>query len=155
MSRIAQIHNDYLDPDHYFGKPDDGEAEEAYTKGRQTVLDFFSAETEEMAKHYCYKYTGCGAWLEFHEWGIRLGSIVEGLDFGTLTYPLRYADNFTSQDIQARINDIEREAELLWDWGNVPRDRTGRRNWKGKTDAERGLDAPDYGTMYETDGRSS
>ncbi len=130
------ISEDHLDPDKHLWPV---EPPEAY----QTVLDFFSAENEDQCKRHLYKYTDCGAWIAFNEDGIRLGSIVEGCDFGTAIYPLYYADNFTSADIQARINAIEAEATAIWDWANVPRDRLGRRHRYGKTLAEQGCDAPD------------
>lgn len=108
---------------------------------KQTVLDFFQADSEEQAKHYIYKYTDCGAWLEFHDWGIVIGSIVEGCDFGTATYPLRYANNFTGADIQARIDAVEREADALWHWCNTE-------TYEGMTNAEQGIDAPDIDFEY-------
>ena len=111
----------------------------------QDVLDFFSADTRQDAERHVYKYTDCGAWLEFHDWGIQLGSIVEGCDFGTAVYPLRYADGFTHADIQARIDAIEAEADALWKWAN-------------EGDAENGLDAPDIDADYQhlgPEGRSS
>ena len=130
------ISEDHLDPDKHLWPV---EPPEAY----QTVLDFFGAETEAQCERSIYKYTDCGACIQFTETGIRLSSIVEGLDFGTAVYPLDYADNFTAADIQARIDAIEKEASALWDWANVPRDKLGRRHRNGKTDAERGIDAPD------------
>lgn len=149
---FASMHNDYLDPDRHSLEV---EAPEAY----QTVLDFFSAENEAEAKRRMYKDTNCGAWLEFTPDGIVIGSIVEGLDFGTMTYPLYYADNFTSADIQARIDAVEREAEALWEWGNRPCDKNGKWRRNGSTtQANLGLDAPDidceYG-MFEQGERSS
>jgi hypothetical protein len=138
---FTTMHNDHLDPDRHNTQV---EPPEAY----QTVLDFFSAESEGQCKRNMYKYTDCGAWLEFTPTGIVIGSIVEGCDFGTATYPLHYKDNFTSADIQARIDAVEREAEAIWDWANVLRDRTGRRNRNGKTLAEQGCDAPDISYEY-------
>lgn len=143
MSRINRIHNEYYDYDRYM---DDGGSEPPEPpEARQTVLDFFSAENEEQCKRSIYKYTDCGAWLEFYDWGIRIGSIVEGCDFGTATYPLRYEDKFTSADIQARIDAVEAEASAIWEWANGE-------------DADTGIDAPDVSYEYEhlnPDGRSS
>jgi hypothetical protein len=113
-----------------------------------TVLNFFEAQEEGQAARCLYKSTDCGAWINFESWGITLGSIVEGCDFGTATYPLRYADGFTGADIQARIDAIEREASAIWDWANVRRDCTGRRNINGKTLAEHGCDVPDISWEY-------
>lgn len=115
---------------------------------KRDVLKHFEADNEAQAARHLFKYTNCGAWILFKPWGIVLGSIVEGCDFGTASYSLRYADDFTAQDILDRINAIEREAEALWDWANISRDITGRKNWRGKTDAERGLDPPDISREY-------
>jgi hypothetical protein len=149
---ISRIHEDYLDPDKHLWPV---EAPESY----QVVLDFFSAKDEEQAKHFIYKYTNCGAWIEFHDYGIRMGSIVEGCDFGTAIYVLRYKDDFTKEDIQKRIDAIEHEANEIWKWANEPCTKTGRPSARGKyTQAKLGMDAPDtnynYG-MFEQDGRSS
>ncbi len=115
---------------------------------KKDVLGFFSAEDEKQCERYVYKYTDCGAWIEFKPWGIILGSIVEGCDFGTVTYPLRYKDKFTHKDIQDRINAIEAEASALWDWANTLVDKTGRRNPNGKPWSEYGVDAPDIERDY-------
>lgn len=114
----------------------------------QTVLDFFSAETEAQCKSRIYKNTSCGAWIAFNEGGIVIGSIVEGCDFGTATYPLYYGDDFTSGDIQERIDAVEKEASDIWDWCNRPCDKNGKFRANGKTThAKLGMDAPD--TSYE------
>ena len=116
---------------------------------KKDVLDFFCATSEAGAERTLYKQTDCGAWIEFKADGIVLGSIVEGLDFGTVTYPLNYADNFTHEDIAARIDAIEKEAAALWDWGNRPCDKQGRWRKNGSTThAELGLDAPDVSWEY-------
>ena len=117
---------------------------------KKLVLDFFSAETEAECARHVYKYTDCGAWIAFHKWGIELGSIVEGADFGTAIYPLRYADKFTAADIQVRINAIEAEADAIWKWANEVVD--------GETAAEHGVDPPDVDFDYRhlsPSGRSS
>jgi hypothetical protein len=142
MSSINRIHNEYYDYDRYMGDPPD--PPEAY----QTVLDFFSAETEDECKRRLYKNTSCGAWINFKQDGIVIGSIVEGCDFGTITYPLHYADDFTSKDIQDRIDAVEREAAAIWEWQNVPFDRRGRRHRNGKTLADQGQDCPDIHREY-------
>lgn len=126
---------------------------------KQDVLDFFSADTEERAARALYKNTACGAWIEFRADGILLGSIVEGCDFGTATYPLNYANGFTDADIQARIDAIEAEADALWNWANRRCDKQGRVRRNGcTTEAELGLDAPDVDFEYrhlDPEGRSS
>jgi len=118
------------------------------TIDRETgVLDFFSAASRATAQRHIFKYTDCGAWIDFRDDRIIVGSIVEGCDFGTATYILRYP--FESADLQARIDAVEREASALWDWANVPYDRLGRRHRNGKTLADQGVDAPDISYEYE------
>lgn len=108
---------------------------EEYEDGHKLVLDFFSAENEEQCKRNVYKYTDCGAWIAFYDWGVELGSIVEGSDEGTNVYNLKYKDKFTGKDIQKALDTIEEEADLIWKWANeVGKD--------GKTAAEKGLDWP-------------
>lgn len=67
-------------------------------------------------KKALYRDTNCGAWIEFEDAGIKVGSIVEGLDFGTNIYPLSYP--FTSEDLEKRVQAIEAEAHALWVWCN-------------------------------------
>jgi len=148
---FTSMHNDHLDPDRHCLEVEPPEA-------HQTVLEFFLADNEDECERNLYRNTNCGAWIEFTDTGIKIGSIVEGADFGTMIYPLQYADNFTSADIQARIDAVEAEAAAIWEWANVLRDKNGRKHHNGKTDAERGCDCPDVWFDYQhldQDGRSS
>ena len=80
-----------------------------------------------------YKYTDCGAWIEFKEDGIRLGSIVEGSDYGAESIDLCWEEipaKFTSS-----LDVIEKQCDLIWHWANTVRD-------DGKTDMQSGLDWP-------------
>jgi hypothetical protein len=119
-------------------------------KNQQDMLDALSADNVEDAKRNVYKYTDCGAWIEFESDGIRVGSIVEGCDFGTAIYPLKYP--FTDKDYDDRIAAIEAEASALWDWANEgPPD-------SDETWADSGLDAPDVDRDFlhlNPEGRSS
>jgi hypothetical protein len=101
---------------------------------KNEVLKYFSSENEEQAKRYIYKYTDCGAWIEFEEDGIALGSIVEGSESGTTTFKIKYED-ITENRLEETIKTIESEASLIWDWAN----KIGE---DGLTDADRGLDFP-------------
>ena len=105
------------------------------------LLEHLSATSREQAKKHVYKYTNCGAWINFDEGSILLGSIVEGADFGTNTYRLSYP--FSPEDYQARIDAIEAEASAIWDWANEEDEATGM------TPAEAGCDAPDVGFEYQ------
>ena len=98
------------------------------------VLDFFSAKTEDQAKKNLYKATSCGAFIEFEENGIVLGSIVEGSDEGTTTFNLAYAD-ITKDCLENIIGIIEREADAIWKWAN-------EEDENGLTNAEKGFDWP-------------
>lgn len=135
---FTSMHNDYLDPDRHNFQIEPPEAYHA-------VLEFFSAENEEEAKRNCYRYTDCGAYLEFDENGIVLGSIIEGCDFGTNEYNLNYADDFTSKEIQECIDNIEIEASALWDWANRPCDKNGKFRKNGAhTQSEIGIEPPQF-----------
>jgi len=112
-------------------------------RNERALLRFLEAGTRDQAKRMVYKYTDCGAWLEFlpRRAGIRVGSIVEGCDFGTATYSLLYP--FTPEDYDERIKAVEAEADALWKWAN-------------EDDCEG--DAPDVDYDYrhlQPDGRSS
>ena len=85
---------------------------------KNDILEYFSAKTEEQAKRNLYKYTNCGAFIEFEEDGIVLGSIVEGSDEGTTTFNLKYSEGITEDYLENIIGRIENEASLIWDWAN-------------------------------------
>ena len=108
---------------------------EDYEDGHKLVLDFFSAESESECKKNIYKFTDCGAWISFHDYGVVVGSIVEGSDCGTNNYTLKYKDKFSAEDIQRVISTVEDEAEIIWKWAN-------EMDQDGKTDAEKGYDWP-------------
>jgi hypothetical protein len=101
---------------------------------KNEVLEYFSSKTEQQAKKHIYKYTDCGAWIEFEEDGIALGSIVEGSESGTSTFKIKYED-VTKDRLEETIKKIEDEAKLIWDWAN----KIGE---DGLTDADRGFDFP-------------
>lgn len=138
-------HDDYLDPDLHLWP---AEPPEWYMEGQQVVFEFFGCDTDTLTeqemmvhcKKYLYKGTACGAWIEFSEDGIILGSIVEGCDFETAIYPLSYK-RITSAMIQERIDAIEAEAEALWAWANDTDE-------DGNTQMDLGVDAPDVSFEY-------
>lgn len=149
---FTSMHNAHLDPDRHLWPV---EPPEWYMEGQKVVFDFFGCDdnaSEQDAMHHCerwiYKSTACGAWINFTDDGIVLGSIVEGCDFGTMTYPLSYK-GITSKDIQDRIDAIEAEASAIWDWANKPCDKNGKFRKNGAhTLMELGLDAPDIAWDY-------
>tara|TARA_B100001540_G_C15688188_1_gene588033 strand:+ start:52 stop:441 length:390 start_codon:yes stop_codon:yes gene_type:complete len=69
-------------------------------------------ETFAQLKRNIYKYTACGAWIHESDWGIALGSIVEGVDEGTQTYTLNYP--FTIDQFQDALQSVEDEATDIW-----------------------------------------
>ena len=92
-----------------------------YTDGLRRLNEALHLDPDnlkyELIERQLYKYTECGAWISFSDEGIRLGSIVEGCDFGSAVYPLKWAD-VNRESLYARIEAIENEVEALWDWAN-------------------------------------
>jgi hypothetical protein len=127
----------YTDHGLTFAKRNDG-----VIRCRADLFAYLEADGEEQAKRHVYEYTDCGAWIGFEADGIRLGSIVEGTEIGTATYPLAYP--FTTADYGLRIAAIEAEADALWTWANEGGEAGG-------------LDPPDIASEYRHlagDGRS-
>ena len=136
------ILDDYLDPDrHLYNNEEPDHVSDAW----EAINAYFGQEegdrNEKVIKKQIYKHTDCGAWIEFEENGIRLGSIVEGSDSGCASYFIPWR-RVTEATISERIEAVEKEATAIWDWANEERE-------DGKTDAETGLDFPDVATDYE------
>lgn len=129
-------HDDYLDPDRHLHPPEPPEGyDEAWKFLNETYGQDESNRDESRIKKGVYKHTICGAWIEFKEDGIQLGSIVEGSDASCQTYFLTW-DKTNSEAFFERIEAIEKEADAIWKWANETREDV-------KTDAELGLDCPD------------
>lgn len=128
------IQDDYLDPDRHLWP---AEEPEDYTEAWEFLNDCYNLDKdnrrENSIKRGVYKHTDCGAWIEFKDTGIELGSIVEGSDCGADEINLSWKEVPTKfwESLQA----IEDQCKLIWDWANVTRE-------DGMTDAERGLDCP-------------
>jgi hypothetical protein len=60
-----------------------------------------------------YKYTSCGAFIEFLDDGVVIGSIVEGVDWGTDNHTLHYP--FTNTEFWEAVESVEEEASQIWD----------------------------------------
>lgn len=69
---------------------------------------------QKLIEKYVYKYTDCGAWIEFIDGGIKLGSIVEGVDECTNVYTLMYGQ-FTENQFYNTLTLIDEEAQAIWD----------------------------------------
>jgi len=61
-----------------------------------------------------YRYTACGAYCEFdfEEGMVVLGSIVEGVDWGTENHELAWP--FTPEDWSKALDEVEDEARSIW-----------------------------------------
>jgi|14BtaG_2_1085337.scaffolds.fasta_scaffold58323_3 hypothetical protein len=130
------IHDDYLDPDRHLWP---AEEPEVYSDAWRYLNELYSRDKdnrdESLIERGVYKYTDCGAWIQFNENGVKLGSIVEGSDHGANPIDLTWKEipvKFTSS-----LQVIEDQCDLIWQWANVPRDYAG-----GKTDMQIGLDWP-------------
>ena len=116
-------------------------------------------ETFAQLKRNIYKYTACGAWIHESDWGIALGSIVEGVDEGTQTYTLNYP--FTIDQFQDALQSVEDEATDIWQathgWtccrdGDSARIATMNHKWmSGATNVSsvRGLSTPNAHPVKE------
>ncbi|HIB83290.1 MAG TPA: hypothetical protein EYO59_01435 [Chromatiaceae bacterium] len=66
-------------------------------------------------KKALFKGTACGAWIEFPEHGLAVGSIVEGSDIDCESH---HFDWTGEEDVESFLNkaldEIEREADILW-----------------------------------------
>lgn len=102
---------------------------------KNEIFEYFGAKNEEGVKRYLYKYTNCGAWIEFQNDGFVIGSIVEGSDQGTDSFQFKYNELTDADELDKAIQEIENQAELIWIWAN----KIGE---DGMTDAERGYDWP-------------
>lgn len=134
------------------------------------------AELQSRLKRNVYKYTECGAWIDFRFGGITFGSIVEGCDIGTSIFKFDYP--FPAADYRAAEAAIEKEADAIWQWTNTVRYYCGScqgtfgeegvidpdlsddgkflakcpvcgAGVEGQTDAEAGLDFPDLWVEHQ------
>tara|TARA_R100001082_G_C4243108_1_gene108216 strand:- start:156 stop:521 length:366 start_codon:yes stop_codon:yes gene_type:complete len=69
-------------------------------------------EDFSQVKRSTYKYTSCGAWIAEEDQGVRVGSIVEGCDWGTETHELNYP--FEIDCFWKALELVEKEAEEIW-----------------------------------------
>ncbi len=73
--------------------------------------------TEKSLKKDLYKNTDCGAWIEWTEKTVTIGSIVEGSDAEfdeTFTFPT------TSEAIEDWLDELERLTDRAWLEANCP-----------------------------------
>ncbi len=90
-----------------------------------------SEKTFAQVERNTFKYTDCGAWITQNDEGITVGSIVEGVDWGTDTHTLRYP--FEIQGFWDALQAVEDEANEIW------------HNTHGCDDC--GMEHPEWGTQ--------
>lgn len=56
--------------------------------------------------------TECGAWIESHLDKIELGSVIEGVEFGTEVQTLLYP--FSIDSFYDALSKVEKEAKVIW-----------------------------------------
>jgi hypothetical protein len=69
-------------------------------------------ERQQRIKRSVYKGTRCGAWIDFSDEGVVVGSIVEGVDYGTDSHVLNYP--FDNDKFWGKLTEVEDEAEAIW-----------------------------------------
>jgi hypothetical protein len=115
LTNLDAVHILHYTEDELYNKHGD-ELEGDIITNEAEVLKMLGVESVERAKRNVYKYTDCGAWIEFEEGGIKIGSIVEGCDTGTIIYNLEYP--FSNELYDKCMEAIEEEADQLWEWAN-------------------------------------
>lgn len=83
-------------------------------------IEEFAAEifgtTPEYLERSVYKYTACGAWINWDENEIRIGSIVEGSDKEFSCDPLVFP--FDSKEYDKQMEWLEYETDREWHFAN-------------------------------------
>jgi len=67
----------------------------------------------DLAARAIYKGTNCGASLQKIDNGVKIGSIVEGVD-GDGTEYFDFTFPFDTEDFWASMTEVERQAAVLW-----------------------------------------
>ena len=73
--------------------------------------------TPEHLERAVYKSTECGAWIEWDDKEVRIGSIVEGSE--AEVYPATLSFPFTMQEYEEAVQEIEADADALWREANL------------------------------------
>lgn len=72
-------------------------------------------EEPDQLHRYVYKYTDCGAWIEWDDTSVTIGSIVEGSD-------AEFSESFTfpvsSETLDAWLNELEQLCDKAWHEAN-------------------------------------
>ena len=83
--------------------------------------------TVERLKRDVYKYTECGAWIDWDDEEVRIGSIVEGSDAEVGPYHLPFP--FTMQDYERTMQTVEYEADIYWHEANGDPEEDDPADW--------------------------
>ena len=73
----------------------------------------------EQLKHAIYKYTDCGAWIDWDDTSVTIGSIVEGSDaefLETFSFPV------SKDDLDSWCEELERLTSEAWEAANCEDD---------------------------------
>lgn len=117
MYSFAQAHDDHLDPDNYEAK-----YEAIVNAGPSINVHNFEdlckarelgETTFDDVRSNTYKYTECGASFDLIDGGVRLGTIVEGVDDYSIDRELIFP--FTMDDFWGTLDSICQEASDCWD----------------------------------------
>jgi len=76
------------------------------------LYDYLGVGNHESFDKVIYAHTACGAWGETLDDGIRVGSIIEGVDQTTTEYTLRFP--FSASEFEDVITCVEDEAKEIW-----------------------------------------
>lgn len=84
-----------------------------------SVYGLPSDATEAQIAKAIYKGTDCGAWIQFTETGLAVGSIVEGSEADCTTHELKWTgEENVGAWLEKALDEIEMEAEQLWQEAN-------------------------------------
>lgn len=74
------------------------------------LAEYLGTSVEHL-RHDVYKYTACGAWIDWDNEQVTFGSIVEGSD-AEFCYTLLFP--FSSNEYEANMKDLEDMVDFAW-----------------------------------------
>ena len=88
----------------------------------ETIGEIYGTREISLIKKYVYKYTDCGAWIEFDSEGILVGTIVEGSDaeyqerisLKDIHYDNDGAEELLKKRFLTALENCEKFAEEVW-----------------------------------------
>jgi hypothetical protein len=106
------MHDDYLDPDRHLWREEEPVKDEAMINSEADLMALYETDRWDLVEKYVYKYTDCGAHVARIEGGVSVGSIVEGVDWGTEEHELMYP--FAADAWWKALQAVEDEAKEIW-----------------------------------------